>query len=128
MRVCHQSNSLRATYSVQRLHKKRWYMCMVYYGIGILLVNCFIHFKKSCPENKKKMSQKKFRSSIIEAILLQNDINLTEASESSPNKRLKRNNIGISGIEEDYPGRSENAEHLPIFVKKRSNCKLCHNF
>jgi hypothetical protein len=71
------------------------------------------------------MSQKKFRSSIIEAILLQNDINLTEASASSPNKRLKRNNIGISGIEEDYPGRSENAEHLPIFVKKISNCKLC---
>ena len=58
MGACDQSNSLRASYSVQRLHKKRWYMCMVYYGIDILLVNCFIHFKKSCPENKKKMSQK----------------------------------------------------------------------
>ena len=64
------------------------------------------------------MSQKQFRSSIIGAIILQNDINLTERSKSYPNKRLKRNNIGISGIEEDYPGRSENAEHLPIFVKK----------
>ena len=126
MGACDQSNSLRASYSVQRLHKKRWYMCMVYYGIDILLVNSFILFKKYCPENKKDMSQKKFRSSIIEAICLKYGIEFTESSASSPNKRSKRNNSGMSGIDEMYPDRSVNADHMPVYVQSRNNCKVCY--
>lgn len=66
MGTCDQCNSLRASYSLQLTHHRRWYMCLVYYGLDLRLISSYIWFKDITGTN---MSQKNYRVSVIDALI-----------------------------------------------------------
>lgn len=136
MGACDQCNSLRASYTVQLSHKRRWYMCLVYYGMDILIVNSCIWYKELLkkrgePERARKLSQKHFRMAIIEQLIARAAV-MGRGSTKGATMGTKRRRLSGEGSEivhEHCVNRLVNVgNHFPVYIKSRANCKLCYLF
>jgi hypothetical protein len=123
MGACDQCNSLRASYTVQLKHQRRWYMCLVYYGIDILIVNAFIFFKAI---SGRKTSQKTFRLAIIQGLIARAASGHRRGAPVPKRRRLSH--AGGDLLHKHCPNRLVNVgEHFPVHAGSGyRNCKLCY--
>ena len=86
---------------------------MNYYGIDTL-IDCSYNFFQDAAPNGNKMSQKKYRLSIIE--YAKQKYAMASDLPSGSKKRLR----GNYDIDEAYPDRNKNVgDHVPIFSEKK---------
>lgn len=123
MGACDQCNSLRASYSLQLTHKRRWYMCLVYYGLDVLLVNSYIWFKDI---TATPLSQKEYRLSVCESLIARLT---TTGSKGVPACATKRKRVAQDlDLAQQFPTRHLHVgDHLPVWAAERKHCKLCYS-
>ena len=138
--ACNQCNALRASCTLQRTHRQRWYMCLVYYGLDILLINSFIFF---IARTGSKISQKQYRLSCINHRLARYGIRTVRLI-NTPSPMRRTRIVGKRGagrqsrsaedvFAEKFPerlNRNFGGGHMPeiseVKSQQRLNCKLCY--
>jgi len=125
MGACDRCNALRSSYSLQLKHHRRWYMCLVYYGLDVLLCNSYIWYKSITGE---ELSQKEYRTSLLEEHLAR-VLGVSAKGDASGRATLKRKRINddqADPLNNRYPNRNISAGHMPEHKEVRNNCRLCY--
>ena len=113
--------------SLYRIHigTKKWYMHLVYYCLGIAIVNAWLVYRRHCKglPRKKVLQLKEFQVQIAETLLSKGKVpsrNRGRPSFDTPdNKRnIATNPILLNEIRYDKVG------HFPVF-EKQGRCRYC---
>ncbi len=147
------SNALRSGSSLQLKHKYRWYMCLIYYCIDILLINSYLVYKHRYKRDnfgKTAPSQREYRIQLIKAItLLRTQIKYDDSSFISPSimykKRKKSLSVGSNSVSsrisynevwetidneilQKIPQRYTNVGHHFPIIGQSNTCKWCFHY
>ena len=65
MGACERCNALKNNYSCQLQHKRRWYMCIIYYCFELMVINSLILYKQT---SGTSISHLQYRNSVIDSL------------------------------------------------------------
>ena len=111
---CDLSDQLRASYRVQRVRQMRWYMCLFYWALDVMIINSYIIY--SSVAGAPPLDHKNFRLQL--AMYLIRGADVVTAPPKTP-KRIR--------VEESLPAfRLAKGNHFPAKLGTRGNCVMCY--
>lgn len=110
---CDMADQLRASYRAQRMRQMRWYMCLFYWALDVMVACSYIIYNSF--DRAPTMTHKSFRVQLAMYLIRGND------GDIAPPKAPKR-----MRIEETLPAfRLNPGTHFPVETDLRRNCVMC---
>jgi hypothetical protein len=121
MGPCDRMNSLRASNRLHLVHKRRWYMGLLYFALDTLLVNAYICRKIAAIADKEHVpDSKEFRLAAIKCFMARANMSEWLASERPPLRRRRGSHSNPVLASHCVSGDN----HSP-FVWQRVPCVVC---
>ena len=118
-----------------KLGTRKWYMHIVYYCIGVAIVNAWLLYRRHCQQKgvqeKGVLSLLKFQTMIANA-LLASDKGTPSRKRGRPSSspassslsKIKKHHSAAVPIPDDDV-RLDKVDHFPLFTESQQRCRLC---